>query len=71
MNDEFPQFNCQVMDAHDPNRFVHIVTLTSADFRAMNDKPDLRKEQWVKTFYEGCRMTTTSSSTPGASKPTI
>lgn len=53
MNYESSQFNCQVMDAEDPNRFVHIVTLTSSDFRGMNDKPDLRKEQWVKTFYEG------------------
>jgi len=43
------------MDAHDPNRFVHIVTLNSAYFRAMKDKPELRKEQWVKVFYEGCR----------------
>ena len=55
MNDEIPFFNCQVMDAHDPNRFVHIVTLNSAYFRAMKDKPELRKEQWVKVFYEGCR----------------
>jgi hypothetical protein len=52
-NDEIPLFNCQVMDAEDPNRFVRIFTLNLPDFLAMKDKPDLRKEQWVHTFYEG------------------
>ena len=52
-SDEIPFFNCQVMDAEDPNRFVHIVTLNFPDFKGMKDKPELRKEQWVKTFYEG------------------
>ena len=52
-NDEIPFFNCQVMDAEDPNRFVRIVTLNFADFLAMKDKPDLRKDRWVSTFYEG------------------
>jgi hypothetical protein len=52
-NDEIPFFNCQVMDAEDPNRFVRIVTLNFPDFLAMKGKPDLKKEQWVTTFYEG------------------
>jgi hypothetical protein len=52
-NYEIPFFNCQVMDAEDPNRFVRIVTLNFPDFLAMKEKPDLKKEQWVTTFYEG------------------
>jgi len=52
-NDEIPRFNCQIMDAEDPNRFVRIITLGLSDFLAMKDKPDLKKEQWVSTFYEG------------------
>ncbi|MDN5339859.1 MAG: hypothetical protein PWQ30_968 [Euryarchaeota archaeon] len=52
-NDEIPLFNCQVMDARDPNRFVRVFTLNFRDFVAMKDKPDLKKEQWVSTFYEG------------------
>lgn len=52
-NDEIPLFNCQVMDALDPNRFVRIVTLNFRDFIAMKEKPDLKKQQWVSTFYEG------------------
>jgi len=53
-NDEIPLFNCQVMDARDPNRFVRVVTLNFADFLAVKDEPDLRKGRWVSTFYEGC-----------------
>jgi len=41
------------MDAADPNRFVRIITLDFRDFLAAKDNPDLRKEQWVSTFYEG------------------
>jgi len=52
-NYEIPRFNCQVMDAEDPNRFVRIITLNFPEFLAMKDKPDLRNEQWVSTFYEG------------------
>jgi len=52
-NYEISLFNCQVMDAADPNRFVRIITLDFRDFLAMKDKPDLRKEQWGSTFYEG------------------
>ncbi|SCL75225.1 hypothetical protein L21_1117 [Methanoculleus chikugoensis] len=52
-NDEIPLFNCQVMDAEDPNRFVRVFTLNFADFLAVKDKPDLKKQQWVSTFYEG------------------
>lgn len=52
-NDEIPLFNCQVMDAEDPNRFVRVFTLNFRDFVAMKDKPDLKKEQWVSIFYEG------------------
>lgn len=53
MNYEIPRFNCQVMDAEDPNRFVRVITLNFADFRAMKDNPDLQEQQWVNTFYEG------------------
>lgn len=52
-NDEIPLFNCQVMDAEDPNRFVRVFTLNFADFLAVKDKPDLKKQQWVSIFYEG------------------
>ncbi|MDV2482348.1 hypothetical protein F8E02_10115 [Methanoculleus sp. Wushi-C6] len=52
-NDELPRFNCQVMDAEDPNRFVRIITLNFADFLGMKERPDLKKEQWTSTFYEG------------------
>jgi hypothetical protein len=52
-NDEISRFNCQVMDAEDPNRFVRIVTLNFADFVEAKKKPDLKKQQWVHTFYEG------------------
>jgi len=52
-SDEIPFFNCQVMDAEDPNRFVRIITLNFPEFLAMKDKPELRNEQWVSTFYEG------------------
>ncbi len=52
-NYEIPRFNCQVMDAEDPNRFVRIITLNFPEFLAMKDKPELRNEQWVSTFYEG------------------
>lgn len=52
-SNKIPFFNCQVMDAEDPNRFVHIVTLRSSEFMAMKGKSELREEQWVKTFYEG------------------
>jgi len=52
-NYEITRFNCQVMDAADPNRFVHIITLNAPDFRGMKDKPEMKKEQWTKTFYEG------------------
>jgi hypothetical protein len=52
-NDEIPLFNCQVMDARDPNRFVRVITLNFADFLAVKDKPELKKQQWVSTFYEG------------------
>ena len=52
-NDEIPLFNCQVMDAEDPNRFVRVVTLNFADFLGTKESPDLRKQQWVSTFYEG------------------
>jgi hypothetical protein len=41
------------MDAADPNRFVHIVTLNLPGFRGMKDKTKLQKERWVKTFDEG------------------
>ncbi len=41
------------MDAADPNRFVHIVTLNAPDFLGMKDKPEMQKEQWTKIFYEG------------------
>lgn len=54
-NDEIPFFNCQVMDAQDPNRFVRIVTLNFADFLGTKGEPDLREKQWVNTFYEGNR----------------
>lgn len=54
-NDEIPFFNCQVMDAQDPNRFVRIFTLNYPDFRGMKDEPDRRKAQWTSTFYEGYR----------------
>lgn len=54
-NDEIPFFNCQVMDARDPNRFVRVITLNFADFLAVKDKPELKKQQWVSTFYEGNR----------------
>jgi hypothetical protein len=52
-NDEISRFNCQVMDAEDPNRFVRIITLNFADFVEAKKKPDLKKQQWVHTFYEG------------------
>mgnify|MGYP000903223632 CR=1 FL=1 len=52
-NDEIPRFNCQIMDAEDPNRFVRVITLNAADFLAVKGKPELKKEQWVSTFYEG------------------
>lgn len=52
-NYEISLFNCQVMDAADPNRFVRIITLDFRDFLAAKDNPNLRKEQWVSTFYEG------------------
>lgn len=52
-NDEIPFFNCQVMDAKDPNRFVRIVTLNFPDFLAMKEKPELKKDRWVTAFYEG------------------
>ncbi|MCK9307423.1 MAG: hypothetical protein M0P17_07850 [Methanoculleus sp.] len=52
-NDEIPFFNCQVVDAQDPNRLIKIVTLRLPEFIAMKGKPDLKKEQWVHTFYEG------------------
>jgi len=52
-NDEIPFFNCQVMDARDPNRFVRVFTFNFADFLAVKDKPDLKKQQWVSIFYEG------------------
>lgn len=52
-NDEIPFFNCQVMDAEDPNRFVRIITLNFADFLAVKDEPELKKGRWVSTFYEG------------------
>jgi hypothetical protein len=52
-NDEIPFFNCQVKDAEDPNRLIKIVTLRLPDFLGMKDKPELKKEQWVHTFYEG------------------
>ena len=52
-NDEIPLFNCQVMDARDPNRFVRVIILRLPDFLGMKDKPELKKEQWVHTFYEG------------------
>jgi hypothetical protein len=55
LNENFPKFNVQVMDADDPNRFVRIITLNYMDFRSMMDQPDLRAEQWVSTFYEGHR----------------
>lgn len=54
-SDKISLFNCQVMDAEDPNRFVHIVTLNFPEFMATKDKSELREEQWVKTFYEGDR----------------
>jgi len=52
-NDEIPLFNCQVMDAEDPNRFVRIITLRLPEFLAAKERPELKKEQWVSTFYEG------------------
>ena len=52
-NDEIPFFNCQVMDAEDPNRLIRIVTLRLPDFLTMKDNPDLKKEQWAHIFYEG------------------
>jgi len=52
-NDEIPFFNCQVMDAADPNRFVKIVTLRLSEFLSAKENPDLKKQQWVHTFYEG------------------
>ena len=54
-NDEIPLFNCQVMDAGDPNRFVRVFTLNFRDFVIMKEKPDLKKQQWASTFYEGNR----------------
>ncbi|NLA38928.1 MAG: hypothetical protein GX882_06040 [Methanomicrobiales archaeon] len=54
-NYEISRFNCQVMDAADPNHIVHIVTLFSSDFRGMKDKPEMRKEQWTETIREGNR----------------
>ncbi|WP_332449527.1 hypothetical protein [Methanoculleus sp.] len=52
-NDEIPFFNCQIVDAQDPNRFVKIVTLRLSEFLSAKENPDLKKQQWVHTFYEG------------------
>ncbi|KAF5048083.1 hypothetical protein DSECCO2_453750 [anaerobic digester metagenome] len=52
-NDEIPFFNCQVVDGEDPNRFVKIVTLRLSEFFSAKQNPDLKKQQWVHTFYEG------------------
>ena len=52
-NDEIPLFNCQIMDAQDPNRFVGVITLRTPEFLATKGNTEARKEQWVHTFYEG------------------
>ncbi|RXE55298.1 hypothetical protein ABH15_11010 [Methanoculleus taiwanensis] len=57
MNEEFPRFNLQVMDADDPNRFVKVITLNRPDFIGYNttNSTAYRQSQWNTKFYEGNR----------------